>query len=102
MPQLPEGQALSASRSCVSSYPTRAAEGLLWVWPDASPAALVESAAEDAWPRLAPEVDELGDSAFSRALGSHKWYARCVCMSLSVRIECLTRVAAPTVATFTR
>lgn len=81
VPQLPEGQSLSVSRSCVSSYPTRAAEGLLWVWPDASPAALVESAAEDAWPGLAPEVDELGDSAFSRALGSHKWYARCVCVS---------------------
>jgi phenylpropionate dioxygenase-like ring-hydroxylating dioxygenase large terminal subunit len=82
VPQLPEGQSLSTSRSCVSSYPTRAAEGLLWVWPDASPAALVESAAEGAWPGLAHEIDELGEGAFSRALGSHKWYARCVYVSV--------------------
>jgi hypothetical protein len=76
VPQLPEGQSLSNSRSCVSSYPTRSAEGLLWVWADASPTALTESAAEDAWPGLAPEIDELGDIAFSRSAAKHKWYAR--------------------------
>jgi len=76
VPQLPEGQPLSKTRSCVASYPTRCAEGLLWVWPDASPVALIESAAEDAWPGLAPEIDQLGDTAFSKAAAKHKWYAR--------------------------
>jgi phenylpropionate dioxygenase-like ring-hydroxylating dioxygenase large terminal subunit len=62
----------------VSSYPTRCAEGLLWVWPDASPTALIESADPEAWPGLAPELDTLGDAAFSRSAAQHKWYARCV------------------------
>lgn len=78
VPQLPEGQSLSSTRSCVVSYPTRTSEGLLWVWPDASPAALIESADEAAWPGLAPELDEFGDRAFSRAIGNHRWYARWV------------------------
>lgn len=76
MPQLPEGQSLSRTRSCAVSYPTRTAEGLLWVWPDASPAALVESADEAAWPGLAPEIDQLGDAAWSRSSFTHGWYAR--------------------------
>jgi hypothetical protein len=78
VPQLPEGQSLSRTRSCVSSYPTRSAEGLLWVWPDASPTAPIESADENAWPGLAPELDEYGDRAFSKRFGNHKWYARWV------------------------
>lgn len=82
VPQLPQGQSLSSSRSCVASYPTRVAEGLLWVWPDASPAALIESADEDAWPGLAPEIDQLGDRAFSKSAAKHKWYARYVSVGL--------------------
>jgi hypothetical protein len=46
-----------------------------WVWPDASPAALVESAAGAAWPGLAPELDERGDAAHN---SKHKWYFRYV------------------------
>jgi hypothetical protein len=82
VPQLPEGQSLSSSRSCVTTYPTRTAEGLLWVWPDNSPVALIESADEAAWPGLAPELDEFGDRAFSTAIGNHMWYARCEGWSL--------------------
>jgi hypothetical protein len=78
VPQLPEGQTLSRSRSCVSSYPTSCREGLLWVWPDASPAALIESADEAAWPGLAPEIDQHGEGAWSRMSSKHRWYARWV------------------------
>lgn len=48
------------------------------MWPDASPTALIESADKDAWPGVAPEIDEYGDRAFSRVFGNHKWYARWV------------------------
>lgn len=77
VPQLPKDQSLSTIRSCVASYPSHTAEGLLWVWPDNSPAALIESADGAAWPGLASELDEFGDRAFSTAIGHHRWYARC-------------------------
>ncbi|KAF6251516.1 hypothetical protein COO60DRAFT_608956 [Scenedesmus sp. NREL 46B-D3] len=73
IPQLPRGHSISSPKACAASYPTAEREGLLWLWPDASPAALVESAAESAWPGLAPELDELGAAAHS---SKHKWYFR--------------------------
>jgi hypothetical protein len=48
------------------------------VWPSAGPSALSESAAQDAWPGVAPEIDRFGDRAFNRTAAKHKWYARCV------------------------
>jgi hypothetical protein len=97
VPQLPEGQTLSPSRSCVSSYPTTCREGLLWVWPDASPAALIESADEAAWPGVAPEIDQMGEGAWSRASAKHRWYARwvvCVGRGATVVAASLDGVAA--------
>eukprot|EP00775_Hariotina_reticulata_P012888 gene12888-13014_t len=77
VPQLLPGSPLSSRRSCVTSYPTRLAEGLLWVWPDASPNAAIDSSTESSWPGLAPELDKLGEGAFSSTIaGNHKWYAR--------------------------
>uniref|UniRef100_A0A383V820 Rieske domain-containing protein n=1 Tax=Tetradesmus obliquus TaxID=3088 RepID=A0A383V820_TETOB len=73
IPQLPQGQAINSRKACVASYPTAAREGLLWVWPDASAAAAAESAAESAWPGLAPELEQRGAAAHS---SRHGWYFR--------------------------
>lgn len=37
--------ACSSKRACATSYPTRAAYGLLWVWPDEAPTAEADAAA---------------------------------------------------------
>lgn len=62
-------------RACAVSYPTREAEGLLWIWAHAGPGGEQEAAAAD-WRGLAGVVDEKGPSAFS---GPHRWYYRQVC-----------------------
>ncbi len=76
VPQLDPEKKLVPSRSCVAAYPTRVAEGLLWVWADSGAAAEAESAAPGAWRGLAPEIDEHGDDAYSPMMRGHKWYVR--------------------------
>lgn len=76
MPHLAEGQQINQRRACVTSYPTRQQEGLLWVWADGSPNAEIEAAAGELR-GMAPEIDELGNAAFA---GPHKWYMRWVTM----------------------
>lgn len=76
VPQLEPEKKLVPSRSCVAAYPTRVAEGLLWVWADCGAAAEAESAAPGAWRGLAPEIDEHGEDAYSPMMREHKWYVR--------------------------
>jgi pheophorbide a oxygenase len=64
-----QATACASSRSCLVTYPIKEQYGLLWLWPDASPTAPLESAA------AAPAV--------SVALGKHyeaggdvNWYMR--------------------------
>eukprot|EP00884_Botryococcus_braunii_P006863 jgi/Botrbrau1/16178/Bobra.0244s0002.1 len=49
------GVACSSSRSCVAAYPTKVAQGMLWVWGDASPTAFQDSALTPA--TVIPELD---------------------------------------------
>lgn len=77
--------ACSSSRSCVTSYPVQEAFGLIWVWPDAGPAAAADAAAAplpvskglvqhwEAWPE-----------------GHHKWYRRELPYSFDMLLENLS------------
>jgi phenylpropionate dioxygenase-like ring-hydroxylating dioxygenase large terminal subunit len=69
---VPGGCATNTRASCAQSFPTKAAEGLLWVWPDGGAAADQEAAAAF-WPGVAPELDQYGDAAYG---SSHRWYYR--------------------------
>ena len=73
IPQLSPNQPINIKAACVARFPTKAAEGLLWVWADSSPAAEIDSAAA-AWPGIASELDEKGEATFST--GKHRWFAR--------------------------
>ena len=75
IPQMPDKgspQVLGNPRACATSYPTRTAEGLIWVWGAAGPDAEAEAAAAP-WKGLAPFIDTAGEGAF---LSSHRWYFR--------------------------
>ncbi|KAL6754998.1 Rieske [Haematococcus lacustris] len=51
-----ESVAKRAARACVKAYPTCEAQGVVWVWPDDSPSAPQDSAAEG--PRVIEEVQD--------------------------------------------
>ena len=53
-------QVCSSPRACARVYPSRVHQGVLWVWPDYSPQAALESAAAPP----PPFVPELEDSEF--------------------------------------
>ena len=59
-------------RACAVSYPTREAEGLLWVWGRGGPGAQGEAEAAE-WKGIAGLVDQRGDAAYT---SSHRWYFR--------------------------
>lgn len=54
------------------SYPTKVAEGLLWVWASSGPSAEAEAASAE-WKGLGGILDEEGDAAFAT---NHRWYFR--------------------------
>ena len=66
-------QVLGSIRACATAYPTKVAEGLLWVWASSGPNAEAESAAAE-WKGLCgvPD-DEGGDVAFD---SNQRWYFR--------------------------
>ena len=52
-----EATACASGRSCVSSYPTREHQGLVWVWPQSGPAAFIHAAATA--PAACPYLDDM-------------------------------------------
>jgi phenylpropionate dioxygenase-like ring-hydroxylating dioxygenase large terminal subunit len=72
IPQLAPGATINQKASCVASFPTKAAEGLLWVWADAGPGSEQEAAAAP-WRGVAPELDQYGPAAF---VSNRGWYFR--------------------------
>ena len=50
-------QVRSSPRACARVYPSRVHQGVLWVWPDYSPAAIQEAAAATP-PPFVPELDD--------------------------------------------
>lgn len=50
--------ACASSRGCATAFPTKAAGGLLWVWPDTAPTAGAEADGEPVW--VWCECDDLG------------------------------------------
>jgi hypothetical protein len=65
---------LSSPRACAVSYPTKVAEGLIWVWASSGPGAEQEAAAAE-WKGLAPILDSKGES--EGHYSNHRWYFRC-------------------------
>ncbi|KAJ9520049.1 hypothetical protein QJQ45_029981 [Haematococcus lacustris] len=63
-----EALATRAPRACAKAYPTCEVQGLVWVWPDDSPNALLESMAEG--PRL---IDEMFDESLKDRLAPKAW-----------------------------
>ena len=64
---------LGSIRACATSYPTKVAEGLLWVWASSGPGSEAEAAAAE-WKGLCGDLgDEGGDMAFE---SNHRWYFR--------------------------
>lgn len=64
-----QATACASSRSCLVTYPIKEQYGLLWLWPDASPTAPLESAA------AAPAVSVALDKHYA-AGGDVNWYMR--------------------------
>ena len=48
-------RAFNNQRSCCTSYPAQVQQGLIWVWPENSPSASLESAVKE--PALCPEYE---------------------------------------------
>lgn len=77
--------ACSSSRSCVTSYPVQEAYGLIWVWPDAGPAAAADAAAAPL-----PVSKGLVQHWEARPEGHHKWYRRELPYSFDMLLENLS------------
>ncbi|WIA09707.1 hypothetical protein OEZ85_009091 [Tetradesmus obliquus] len=83
--------ACASQRSCVASYPVKEVQGLLWVWPDASPEGAAAAAA--AAPALIAELDQ-PDEWEPRT----DWFMREMPISMETVVE---NVADPCHANFT-
>lgn len=57
-----EARAANNKRSCCTSFPTQVQQGLIWVWPDSSPSASLESAVQP--PALCPQYEANEDGMF--------------------------------------
>ena len=60
-----ESKNCANSRSCATVYPIQERQGLLWVWPESGPRALIDSQLRD--PRIIPELEESSESVFQSA-----------------------------------
>lgn len=79
VPQAETSHAAESKRACATVLPTREVQGLLWVWPDASPDGLVASTDPDNAPALVPDMSDPGFGGF--------WYMRDLPYSYETLIE---------------
>ncbi|KXZ42581.1 hypothetical protein GPECTOR_132g593 [Gonium pectorale] len=87
-----EHKACSNPRSCATSYPTREAQGLLWVWGE--PGAMGELESKQKPPALIPEMEELP----AERLQPMPWFFRDLPYSHDFFIENVTDPAHVTVS----